>query len=199
MRIRKLTFIVLALAGASTALASDNLVPNGSFATDLADWQASSGTALWLAESAYADGTGSAQLTSDYPGSATAFTVLTQCIAVSPGAHFLQFAARVPTGQQRTGHAYSSVYVYGTTTCDGAPIGSGRSTASVSSGTWSFRGVSVNVPAGGLSVSLRLDVYKLEPGGIFDVVADAVELRTGFLFADGLESGSTALWSAVVP
>jgi hypothetical protein len=38
MRRQFLTSIVLALAGATIALASDNLILNGSFATNLANW-----------------------------------------------------------------------------------------------------------------------------------------------------------------
>jgi hypothetical protein len=57
----------------------------------------------------------------------------------------------------------------------------------------------VTVPAGAASVSVRLTLVKDTAGGSFDLLADAVELRTGLLFVDGFSSGTTAQWSAAFP
>ena len=59
MRFQPLTPIVLSLAVATAALASDNLILNGSFSTNLANWNEGDGAAEWSPESAVADGTGS--------------------------------------------------------------------------------------------------------------------------------------------
>lgn len=199
MRIRSLTSIVLALVGAAAALASDNLVLNGSFSTDLANWNAGDGTAMWSAESVVADGTGSARLTCDAAGGGTACNVRLQCVVVSPGPHLLQLAMRVPAGQAATGTGYAIAYAYGNAICSGAPVAGSFFTDPVAAGVWRTRWIPVDVPAGASSVSVRLIVHKNPAGGSFDVLADAVELRTGLLFVDGFASGTTAQWSAATP
>lgn len=199
MRLRSLTSIVLALAGATAGLASDDLILNGSFATDLADWNAGDGAAAWSPESAVADGTGSARLTCDAAGAGTACDPLLQCIAVSPGSHLLQLAIRVPAGQAATGNGYAVAYAYSGTICSGAPVAGSFYTDGVAAGVWRTRWIPVTVPAGAASVSVRLTVIKDTAGGSFDLLADAVELRTGLLFVDGFESGTTAQWSAAFP
>lgn len=199
MRLRSLTSIVFALASAPAALASDNLILNGSFATNLADWNEGDGAVEWSPESSVADGTGSARLTCDYASAGTACSPLLQCIAVSPGSHLLQVAIRVPAGQAATGNGYAIAYAYSNTICSGAPVAGSFYTGAVAAGVWRTRSIPVTVPAGAASVSVRLNVHKDTAGGSFDVLADAVELRTGLLFVDGLESGTTAQWSAAFP
>ena len=199
MRFRVMTSIVLGLAGAAAALASDNLILNGSFSTNLANWNEGDGAAEWSPESAVADGTGSARLTCDYASPGTACSPLLQCFVVSPGSHLLQVAIRVPAGQAATGNGYAIAYAYSGTICSGAPVAGSFYTSAVAAGVWRTRWIPVTVPAGGASVSVRLTVIKDTAGGSFDLLADAVELRTGLLFVDGLESGTTAQWSAAFP
>lgn len=198
MRKRTLSSIALWLAGAAGAQASVNLVVNGNFQSNLTVWVSGDGSALWSAESAIADGSGSARITCDNPSSGACQPLL-QCVLVNPGLHLLELAVRVPAGQPTTGEGYAIAYVYPNTTCSGMPVAGGFSTASVTSATWRSRWVVVNVPAGGASVSVRLTVVKNETGGEFDVLADAVRLSTGLRFADGFQSGTTAQWSLAVP
>jgi hypothetical protein len=199
MRLRSLTSIVLALAGAPAALASDNLILNGSFATKLTNWNKGDGAAEWSPESAVADGTGSARLTCDAATAGTACDPLLQCIVVTPGSHLLQLTIRVPAGQATTGDGYAVAYAYSGTICSGAPVAGSFYTDAVAAGVWRTRWIPIDVPAGAASVSVRLTVVKDTAGGSFDVLADAVELRTGLLFVDGFASGTTAQWSATFP
>ncbi len=199
MNIRTLSSILFWLAGAVAAQASVNLVVNGTFVSSLADWDAGAGLAEWSAESASADGTGSARLTANDPSGGIDSSVLLQCVPVTPGAHLLQLTIRVPSGQPTTGRGRANAYAYGNTFCGGTPVTGGFFTPAISANAWSSRWVAVNVPAGGASVSIRLMVQKDQDGGEFDVLADAVQLTTGLIFVDGFESGTTAQWSAAVP
>ena len=105
----------------------------------------------------------------------------------------------MPAGQAATGNGYAIAYAYSGT----HPLRSSRrrvfDTSGVAAGVWRTRWIPVAVPAGAASVSVRLSVHKDTAGGSFDVLADAVELRTGLLFVDGFESGTTAQWSAAFP
>jgi hypothetical protein len=202
MRKGSLFFVSLWLLGGATFAVEveiANLVTNGRFATNLANWESGDGSATWSAESAIADGTGSALLTCNAATGGTACSPLHQCIPVSPGLHLMELALRVPAGQARTGHGYAIAYVYGNTICSSAPVAGGFFTASIESPVWNDRWAVINVPAGGASLDLRLTLVKNEAGGEFSVLQDSVRLFSGLLFADGFEGGSSGLWSFTQP
>jgi hypothetical protein len=113
--------------------------------------------------------------------------VLLQCIPVSPGAHVLQLAVRVPESQAAIGGGQAVAYAYGNDFCGNAAVAGGFFTSLIRSGAWSTRSVSVTVPAGAASVSLRLLAFKDQAGGSFDVLVDSVELDAGSFFRDGFE------------
>jgi hypothetical protein len=164
-----------------------NLVVNGNFATDLSAWNPGQGVAQWSSESARADGTGSARLTNNEGGIGIDATVLLQCVPVSPGAHVLQLAVRVPESQAAIGGGHGVAYAYGNDFCGNAPVAGGFFTPLIRTGVWSTRSVSVTVPAGAASVSVRLLAFKDQAGGSFDVLVDSVELDVGSFFRDGFE------------
>lgn len=199
---RSASFVTMWLLGAVTCQAEvdiADLVTNGRFVTNLANWEAGDGSATWSAESALADGSGSALLTCNAASAGTACSPLLQCIPVGPGLHLLEVAVRVPAGQARTGNGYAIAYVYGNPICSGAPVAGGFYTASVHSAVWNDRWAVVDVPAGGGSLNIRLTLVKNEAGGEFSVLQDSVRFLSGLLFADGFESNSTSLWSSTVP
>ncbi len=190
-----------AFADSPEAPTSANLILNGTFASTLESWTTASGQVLaeWSPENSSTDGTGSARLTSFSPNSGEQVSVLSQCVAITPGAYLLQLALRVPSGQSTTGTGRASAAAYANTVCSGSALAPAAFTLAISASSWANDWVAVNVPAGAASLRIVLLVLKSQAGGELEVLADAVQLRNGLLFADGFASGTTAQWSAVVP
>ena len=190
-----------AFAASPEAPTSENLILNGTFASTLESWTIASGQVLaeWSPENSSSDGTGSARLTSFSPNSGQLVLVLFQCVPITPGAYLLQLALRVPSGQATTGTGRASAIAYANTVCTGSPLAPAAYTPAISASSWTNGWIAVDVPAGAASLRIALLVLKNQAGGELEVLADAVQLRNGLLFADGFASGTTAQWSAVVP
>jgi hypothetical protein len=133
----RLTLILISLAielGPMQA-AGQNLVQNGSFASDLSIWQfvgPQGGSALWSpTDVATSSSSGSALLTNDQPcvpqgdGSfACPFPGLSQCVGVVGGNSFsIGFSALIPAGQSVSGFAFLSFQWYSGDTCDAGGSG----------------------------------------------------------------------------
>lgn len=198
MRICISCIVLFAFVAVGPVSAGDNLVVNGTFDIDLADWNTGDGLQAWFPEDATGGSSGSAKLTNVHPGADIAQTPLLQCVVVDPGRYLFRAAMRIPTGQSTTGEAYLIAYAYGDSVCSGAPVAGSFSTTPLISNLWTTEGIVIEVPPGGGSVSIRTQVLKYDAGGTFDALFDDVELIS-IVFQDGFETGDTTRWSSATP
>ena len=171
VRTAVLTLLVLATA-APAAAQSGNLVRNGTFAVDVAEWVVEDpGDAILAFSTSNASGgpSGSALVRNVHPGPGQG-TGIRQCVgAVVAGARYT-FAGkiRLPTGQSRSGSAQIGLRWHTQPDCAGANISSPQPRAEIQTPNDSFLDVvsTGNVaPPGAVSALFLAFPSKVEAGG----------------------------------
>ncbi len=177
-RVGGLAGAFLAIAGLATG---QNLVGNGSFATNLNGWTPSGnpvGTAAWSAlDAGGSSSSGSAALTSSNPISGAIVQELAQCVPVAAGVEYVLSAhVQFAGGETTTGFAETVVYWDTGADCTGYIAGNALTTQPTTRGTWLSDSSHFTAPAGAVSAYVQLGIDKLEAGGTLSAWYDDVSL-----------------------
>jgi len=200
--------VLLAVALATQADAG-NLVPNSEFDRDTAGWdEVSDGQSLlgWasLDHDTCGAGSGSALAANGAttPDNGMGFHTCVTGV-VGGQSYSLGGDLRFPTGQTATGTANLTVFWYGSSDCSVHFLGVEPAQPELStdtSGVWvSALSESAIAPASAHSAELRVTVIKEQANDVLLLRFDGVYLAPGggFLFGDGLDTGSFCRWSAL--
>ena len=151
-----------------------NLVQNGSFQVDLSSWDLYNGSAI-RSEESFDGGTGSVALTND--DSLMGLEMFFQCVSITPLAEYqIDFSTMIQE-QENTGNGQLVMYMYGTETCTGVPVGSKGLSGSSEKGAWHTTSTSLIAPASANSLILRLSVNKNDTTKPFTVLFDAITVQ----------------------
>lgn len=165
--------LAILLAAAAGGASADNLVTNGSFASNIQGWSATSdATATWTPEDATGgSGSGSARVVNGAQA-AGAIAGLSQCLAVRAGQSY-GWGARVKVSAPSGVSAFVTLSLFDGGACGGTELARSSTDGPVSSGDWELVSAkAVTAPAGALSARVLLAVQKASVGGTAEGLFD---------------------------
>jgi hypothetical protein len=204
--------LLLVLAAAPTGVRATDLVGNGEFDFDVADWEHVAGASTLDWNTGDRDGCGAAS------GSALAVNTgpdadfgvpFVSCVTgIVPGRAY-SFAAhlRFPGGQAASGSAAMLLQWFDSELdCSGSFLGNTTSGSplltTATPNAWVRTGLDVVVaPAGARSALARISLFKETANEPLELRFDGVQVvdSTGLVLIEGFETGSACRWGAEIP
>lgn len=185
------------------AASGDNVVSNGTFNVDVADWiPRADATIDWSPLDAAGNPGSGSGLVANIANIPTAMGA-NQCANGLEGGkeYVLQSMIYIPGGQANTGNGYISIRLYDQPDCQGNQILSDFSSQvyTTTPDQWLESSRMLAAPQAAQSALVWLSVTKNEDVGSLDMAFDNVSLSAIEIFVDGFESGDTSVWSNMVP
>ena len=179
MRRSRALFLIAAVLGSAARVASQDLIVNGHFNTDINGWTlAGVGAQLWdPLDWQFNPASGSIRITNTNPVGNQG-TGSGQCIPLTPsGTYEVGTHVRFPSGQAALGFGAAALGWFDNTTCTGTPLATVNAppVASTTTNTWveSFMN-GITAPAGTVAVAVGPGVLKIGAGGSLAGLFDRV-------------------------